>query len=86
MGLMTKTKVSTIKIDAKKSFEKGRSVFLARYWDEVFNFQGTGEIAGASEAIESVEAEGWELKDIAYSWVDQKRRGLTIMAFRRKDK
>ena len=37
-------------------------------------------------AIEAVEAEGWELKDIAYSWVEKKKRGLTVMVFRRKVK
>ena len=59
-------------------------MFLARYWDEVMTFQGTGPISGASEAIESVEAEGWLLQDIAYSWVERKNRGVTVMVFRKK--
>lgn len=84
MGLMSKSKGSSISQDAKKAFNDGRNIFLARYWDEVVTFQGTGEIAGASEAIELVESEGWTLQDIAYSWVERKNRGLTILVFRRK--
>lgn len=84
MGFMTQSKISTIKADAKKAYNEGRTVFLARYWDEVMSFQGTGAIAGGSQAIEEVESVGWELKDIAYSWVERKNRGLTIMVFRRK--
>jgi hypothetical protein len=84
MGFMTKSKIASIEAAAKKAYTEGRTVFLARYWDEVMSFQGTGEIAGGSEAIEMVESAGWQLKDIAYSWVDRKNRGLTIMVFRRK--
>lgn len=72
MGFMTNTKVATIKTSAQKAYNDGRTIFLARYWDEVMNFQGTGEIAGGSMAIGEVESVGWELKDIAYSWVDKK--------------
>ncbi len=81
---MKKTKQQQITTSAKNAFNSGRQVFLARYWDEVIYFQGTGEIAGASEAIELVESEGWTLQDIAYSWVERKNRGVTVMVFRRK--
>ena len=84
MGLMKKSKISSIRTDAQRAASEGRTIFLARYWDEVMKFQGTGSISGASEAIELVEAEGWHLEDIAYSWVDRKNRGITIMVFRRK--
>lgn len=81
---MTNSKVASIKTAAQKSYTEGKTVFLARYWDEVMTFQGTGEIAGGSQAIEEVESVGWVLKDIAYSWVERKNRGLTVMVFRRK--
>lgn len=84
MGLMKKSKQQLITTSAKNAFSSGRQVFLARYWDEVINYQGTGEIDGASKAIEMVEAEGWKLQDIAYSWVERKNRGVTVMIFRRK--
>jgi hypothetical protein len=85
MGLMSKSKQTTIRDSAKRAVAEGRNIFLARYWDEVMNFQGTGPISGASEAIEMVEAEGWLLQDIAYSWVERKNRGVTVMVFRRKE-
>ena len=84
MGFVKKNKVDNIRNSAKKAFDDGLTVFLARYWDEILNFQTTGAIAGASEAIEEVESQGWELKDIAYSWVEKKNRGVTIMVFKRK--
>lgn len=45
-------------------------------------FQGTGSVSGAAEAIERVEGEGWGLYHMAYSWVERKSRGVTVMAFR----
>lgn len=83
MGLIKGSKLSTIGNDAASVAAEGRSVFVCRYWDEVLNFQGTGSIAGASEAIEAVEAHGWRLEHLAYSWSDAKKRGLTVMMFRR---
>lgn len=83
MGFVKGSKLSTISEDARKVRDEGRSIFVCRYWDEVLNFQGTGSIAGASEAIEMVEAEGWSLEHLAYSWSDGKKRGLTVMMFRR---
>jgi hypothetical protein len=83
MGIMKGSKLASISEDARKVHEEGRSVFVCRYWDEVLNFQGTGSIVGASEAIEMVEAEGWRLEHLAYSWSDGKKRGLSVMMFRR---
>lgn len=83
MGLMNKAKQASIRDSAKRAVSEGRQIFLARYWDEVMTYQGTGAISGASEAIEMVESEGWILQDIAYSWVERKNRGVTIMVFRR---
>ena len=84
MGLMKGTKLTNISQDAAKVYAEGRTVFVCRYWDEVLNFQGTGSIAGASEAIEMVEAQGWVLHQIAYSWSDGKKRGVSVMLFRRR--
>lgn len=83
MGFVKQSKLNTISEDARKVYAEGRTVFVARYWDEVINFQGTGSVAGASEAIELVEAEGWTLQQIAYSWSDGKKRGVSILLFRR---
>jgi hypothetical protein len=82
MGFMKASKVGSIRADAERARSEGRTVFLARYWDEVMSFQGTGSVSGAAEAIESVEAAGWHLEHMAYSWVPEKKRGLTLMLFR----
>jgi hypothetical protein len=83
MGLMKTAKVGSITADAERARNEGRSVFLARYWDEVMSFQGTGSVSGAAQAIEAVEVAGWRLEHMAYSWVPEKKRGLTLLMFRR---
>jgi hypothetical protein len=82
MGFMKSTKIGSIRTDADRAIKESRTVFLARYWDEVMTYQGTGSVSGAAEAIESVEAAGWRLEHMAYSWVPEKRRGVTLMLFR----
>ncbi len=82
MGIMKASKVGSITADAQRARSEGRTVFLARYWDEVLSFQGTGSVSGAAEASESVEAAGWRLEHMSYSWVLEKRRGLTLLLFR----
>lgn len=82
MGLMKQSKINTIGQDAARAKGEGRTVFVCRYWDEVLNFQGTGAISGASEAIEAVEAAGWALDDFSYSWAPEKKRGISVMVFR----
>jgi hypothetical protein len=37
----------------------------------------------AAEAIEAVESAGFVLAHMAYSWVQDKKRGVTVMVFRR---
>lgn len=82
MGLMKSSKVTNIRTDAERARNESKAVFLARYWDEVMTFQGTGSVSGAAEAIEAVEAAGWRLEHMAYSWVEKKNRGLTLLLFR----
>jgi hypothetical protein len=82
MGFMKSTKVGTIRTDAERARTEGRTVFLARYWDEVMSYQGTGSVSGAAEAIEEVEKAGWRLEHLSYAWVPEKKRGLTLMLFR----
>lgn len=82
MGLMKASKVAGIGSDAAGARAKGHKVFVCRYWDEVLNFQGTGSIAGATEAIEAVEAAGWKLDNFSYSWAPEKKRGVSVMVFR----
>jgi hypothetical protein len=82
MGIMKASKVGSIRTDAERARSEGRTVFLARYWDEVMTFQGTGSVSGAAEVIESVEAAGRRLEHLSYAWVTEKRRGLTLMMFR----
>lgn len=84
MGLVKSSKVGTIRDDAMRGHREGRTVFVARYWDEIFSYQGTGSISGAAEAIEAVESAGWALTHMAYSWVERKNRGVTILMFRRQ--
>lgn len=82
MGIMKQSKVTNIGNDAVAAREKGHRVFVCRYWDEVLNFQSTGSIAGATEAIEAVEAAGWKLDDFSYAWAPEKKRGISVMVFR----
>lgn len=82
MGLMKGSKVTNIGNDAVAARNKGHKVFVCRYWDEVLNFQATGSIAGATEAIEAVEAAGWKLDDFSYAWAPEKKRGISVMVFR----
>lgn len=83
MGFLKQAKIGAITADAEKAIQEGRTRFVARYWDEVITYQGTGSVAGAAEAIENVEAAGWRLDHAAYSWVDAKSRGVTVMIFGR---
>lgn len=85
MGLMKWAKVGAITSDARKAWDAGDTVFVARFWDEVIAFQGTGSIAGAAEAIEQVEAVGWKLAHASYAWVPEKKRGVQVLVFRRPD-
>lgn len=82
MGFVKAAKQESARRDAQRAHAEGRTVFVARYWDEVAMYQGTGSVSGAAEAIESVEAEGWQLANFSYSWVPSKNRGLTVMLFR----
>lgn len=82
MGFMKKAKVEQIAADALKAKEAGQTVFVARYWDEVMTYQGTGAVAGAADAIESVESAGWRLEHTAYAWVERKNRGVQVLTFR----
>lgn len=83
MGLFKQAKIGAITADAERAIAEGRTRFVARYWDEVVAFQGTGSVSGAAEAIENVEAAGWKLDHAAYTWVDGKNRGLTLLIFSR---
>jgi hypothetical protein len=83
VGLIKGTKIGSIRDDAARAIEEDRQVFVARYWDEMIAFQGTGSVSGAAEAIEAVQDAGWKLQHMAYSWVDSKKRGLTMMVFGR---
>jgi len=83
MGLMKRAKVGAITSDAQKAWDAGNAVFVARFWDEVIAFQGTGSVGGAAEAIEQVEAVGWRLAHVAYAWVPEKKRGVQVLVFRR---
>jgi hypothetical protein len=83
MGLFTNLKSATGLEEARKAFEAGHTVWLGRYWDEVLDYQGTGGIAGASTFIMQVEQIGWQLHQITYAWAPEKKRGLTVMLFRR---
>lgn len=83
MGLFKQAKIGAITADAQQAIEEGRTRFVARYWDEVVAYQGTGSVSGAAEAIENVEAAGWRLDHAAYSWVPSKNRGLTLLVFGR---
>lgn len=83
MGRFTKGKAAAGVNDAQKASDGGATSFLARYWDEVLSFQGTGVVAGAGEFIADVEAIGWRVEHMSYAWVPEKRRGVTILLFRR---
>src|SRR5687768_3871454 len=82
MGVMKSTKVASIGSDALAARARGHRVFVCRYWDEVLNFQTTGSVAGATEAIEVVEGAGWTLDHFSYSWAPEKKRGVSVMVFR----
>ncbi|HXF71160.1 MAG TPA: hypothetical protein VNO79_00940 [Actinomycetota bacterium] len=84
MGIFTRAKVAGAVADAKKALEEGRRIFVARYWDEVVAFQGTGAIAGAADFIEQCEELGWRLEQASYSWVPEKKRGVQVLVFRRR--
>jgi hypothetical protein len=82
VGLIKQAKVDTAASHARRAREEGRKVFVGRIRDEVLTYQGTGSISGAAEAVEAIEAEGWRLVNMAYSWVETKKRGLTVCLFR----
>lgn len=83
MGFFTKAKVAGAVADAKKALEEGRQIFVARYWDEVVAYQGTGSVAGAADFIEHCEELGWRLAHASYAWVPEKKRGVQVLIFRR---
>jgi hypothetical protein len=83
MGVFTKSKSAAGLNEAQAAFDNGDTIWLGRYWDEVFAVQGTGAIGGAADFIMAVEAVGWHLQQVTYSWVPEKKRGLTVMLFRR---
>lgn len=70
----------------RRAREEGRQFFVARYWDEMIAFQGTGSIGGAAETIEAVEDEGWRLVHTVYSWVESENRDVQVLTFRRADR
>jgi hypothetical protein len=82
MGFMKAVKQTLLRDDAARAVEEGRRVFVARFWDEVLSTQMTGSVGGAAEAIEEVESLGWQLADMSYAWVPEKKRGVTVMVFR----
>lgn len=83
MGMFTKMKTASGLQAAQEAYQRGDTVWLGRYWDEVFDFQGSGVIAGASQFIMEVEQIGWQLYQVSHSWAPEKKRGLTVMLFRR---
>jgi hypothetical protein len=83
MGFIRDTKVATIGRHAREARDEGRQVFVARIWEPVTSPGLTGPVGDVAEQVEEIEAAGWRLDHMAYSWIAQKKRGHTIMLFRR---
>lgn len=78
MGLIRTAKKSAISDYARQAREEGRTVFVARFWDDV----GDGVSKTGTEVLEAAEAEGWRLDHFAYAWVEIKSRSVGIYIFR----
>jgi thymidylate kinase len=83
VGIFVQKKVASAVTDAQKALQEGKKVFVARFWDEVVAYQGTGAIAGAADFIDACEKLGWRLEHASYSWVPEKRRGVQVLIFRK---
>ena len=84
MGIIKAARANPLVEGAARAIQEGRNTYMVRFWDGWGTFKATGPIAGASEAIDAIEAQGWLLQNIAYSWADKKDRGVTVLVFRKK--
>lgn len=79
MDLVKKPKMTNdIFNDAKAAYGEGKATFIARFWDD-----GVDSAFVGGEPIELIEAEGWSLQHMAYSWSDKRDRGVCVTVFRR---
>ena len=78
----TKAKASFAAVEATRAIQEGRTVFVYRYNVPFSSSNFSGSVSGAAEVIETIEAKGWALTQMAYD-ERQSSNGSALMLFRR---
>ena len=78
----TKTTANFAAVDATRAIQEGRTVFVYRYNVPFSSSNFSGSVSGAAEVIETIEAKGWALTQMAYD-ERQSSNGSALMLFRR---
>jgi hypothetical protein len=82
MGFVKEAKASTAASHAQRAAQEGRTVLAYRYDVPATSGGFSGPIGGAAEVIESIERQGWDLRDMAYDRT-QSKNGAVLLLFRR---
>lgn len=82
MGIVKDAKANLARTEASRARTEGRAVFIYRCNVPAFGSGFSGSVSGAAEVIETIEAQGWSLADMAYDGA-QSRNGALILLFRR---
>jgi hypothetical protein len=80
----TKTKANFAAVDATRAIQEGRTVFVYRYNVPFSSSSFSGSVSGVAEVIETIEAKGWALTQMAY-YERQSSNGTALMLFRRSN-
>lgn len=65
MGFINNAKASTARDEARKARESGQRVLVYKFIEANKNSLATAPMSGIAEQIEAVEAEGWQLYNMA---------------------
>ncbi len=82
MGLIKQAKENTLRSEAQRAAEQGRSVFAPRLNTPATHHGMSGAVSGWAEMIEAVESCGWRLAEWSVA-TDPKGRPEAYPLFRR---
>ncbi|WP_445529661.1 hypothetical protein [Streptomyces cyslabdanicus] len=82
MGWIKDAQADTVREDAQRAVDEGRTVFVCRVNQGVLQDSTSGSLSDVAEQIEAVEALGWQLDHANFSH-DQRNQCSAFLIFRR---